>query len=65
MEASSNKEVTIDISSKKFDEFNIFVTISSFFVEEFYNIINTLNKEKMKKKDKNDLILEDLTYIFG
>jgi hypothetical protein len=40
-----NKEITIDILSNKFDKFKIFVTINGFFLKEFYNIINTLNKQ--------------------
>lgn len=65
MEDSKNKEITIDIKAKKYDIFNIFITLSSFYVEEFYNIINIYNKKLYKKKDFNDIILEELDYIFS
>jgi len=38
-----NKEITLDITAKKYDKFNIFITTNSFYIDEFYNIINTLN----------------------
>lgn len=65
IEDNISKETTVDIISKTFDDFHVFVTTGSFFIDEFYNIINTLNKQKMKKKDKNDLILEDLDHVFS
>lgn len=58
------KEVTLDIVSNKYDTFNIFIITNSFYIEEFYDIINILNKKK-KEKDHNDLILEELDYIFS
>jgi len=60
-----NKEITLDIRAKNFDSFTIFITTNSFYIEEFYYIINTLNKKMLIKKDENDYILEDLKYIFS
>ncbi len=67
IEDKKNKEITLDIKSKNFDIFNIFITTNSFYIEEFYNIINVLNKKiyKDKKKDENDFMLEELNYIFS
>jgi len=43
---NKNKEITVDINNYKYDKSNIFITLSSsFYFKEFYNIINTLNKE--------------------
>jgi len=64
IENNLNKEITVDIKKKKYDIFNIFITLSSFYAEEFYNIINIYNK-KLRKKDYNDIILEELDYIFS
>jgi hypothetical protein len=33
----------LDITAKKLDDFNIFITTNSYYIAEFYNIINTLN----------------------
>ena len=65
MENNINKQITLDIKSNKYDIFNIFITLSSFYVEEFYNIINVYHKKLCKKKDYNDIILEELDYIFS
>jgi hypothetical protein len=65
MEDNKSKEITIDINTKKYDIFNIFITLNSFYVEEFYNIINIYNKKLCKKKDFNDIILEELDYVFS
>jgi hypothetical protein len=65
IEDNFNKEITIDIKRKKYDIFNIFITLSSFYAEEFYNMINIYNKKLCKKKDYNDIILEELDYIFS
>jgi hypothetical protein len=65
MENDINKEVTIDIKANKYDIFTIFITLGSFYVEEFYNIINVYHKKLCKKKDYNDIILEELDYIFS
>jgi len=43
IEDNINKEITLDITAKKLDDFNIFITTNSYYIEEFYNIINTLN----------------------
>jgi hypothetical protein len=60
-----NKEITLDIAAKNFDIFNIFITTNSFYIEDFYDIINILNKKMSIKKDENDYMLEDLKYIFS
>jgi len=65
IENSKNKEITLDIKAKKFDIFNIFITTNAYYIEDFYNIINALNKRKNKEKDENDYMLENLTYIFS
>jgi hypothetical protein len=65
IEDNKNKEITIDIRSTFFDSFNIFMTTNSFYIEDFYYIINVLNNKACKKKDENDLLLEDLNYIFN
>jgi len=66
IEEEKNKEITLDIKGKNFDTFDIFITTNGSFFEEFYYIINTLNKKnKKKEKDENDLILEDLEHTFG
>jgi hypothetical protein len=65
MEDNKNKEITIDIKAKNFDIFNIFVTTNSYYIDEFYNIINFLNSRKFKEKDENDIMLKKLTYIFS
>jgi len=43
IEDNINKEITLDITAKKLDDFNIFITTNSYYIAEFYNIINTLN----------------------
>jgi len=40
-----NKEITLDIIASKLDKFTIFVTTDSYYIEEFYNIINTLKNQ--------------------
>jgi hypothetical protein len=60
-----SKEITLDISGLGFDVFDIFITTNSLFFDEFYNIINTLNSNVKKEKDENDLMLEDLDYIYS
>jgi hypothetical protein len=65
MEDNKNKEITIDIKAKNFDIFNIFVTTNSYYIDEFYNIINFLSSRKFKEKDENDIMLKNLTYIFS
>jgi hypothetical protein len=62
---SKNKELTIDINAEEFDIYNVFITINSFYIDEFYSIINIYNSRITKKKDKNDNLLEDLDYVFG
>lgn len=64
IEDNKNKEITIDISSKGYDIFDIFITTNAYYIEEFYNIINTLNKKVTKKFDENDYLLYDLDYIY-
>lgn len=44
IENNTNKEITLDITAKKLDDFDIFITTNSYYIEEFYNIINTINK---------------------
>ena len=67
IEDKKNKEITLDIEANKFDIFDIFITTNSFYLEEFYNIINTSSRKilKEKKKDDNDLMLQDLDYVFS
>lgn len=65
LENNKDKEVTIDIKASKYDKFSIFITTNSFYLEEFYNIINILNNKMIEKKDYNDIILEELNYIFS
>jgi hypothetical protein len=60
-----SKEITLDIRGLGFDTFDIFITTNSLFFDEFYNIINTLNSKVKKEKDENDIILEDLNYIYS
>jgi len=62
---NNNKEITLDINAKNFDIFSIFITTNTFYMEEFYYIINTLNGRMLIKKDENDYMLEDLKYIFS
>jgi hypothetical protein len=47
VEDNINKEITLDITAKKLDVFNIFITTNSYYMEEFYNIINTLNNNNI------------------
>lgn len=42
---NKTKDITIDIQSYKYDQFKIFITLNGFFLKEFYNIINILNKQ--------------------
>jgi len=65
IEDSKNKELTIDIIAEHFDIYTIFITINSFYIDEFYSIINIYNYRITKKKDKNDNLLEDLNYVFS
>lgn len=65
IENKKEKEVTIDITSIKYDKYNIFMTVNGFYLEEFYNILNILGKKNYIKKDYNDEILEELDYIFS
>jgi hypothetical protein len=60
-----NKEITLDIKAKKFDMFDIFITTNSFYIGDFYSIIEVLNKRKYKEKDENDYMLKKLNYIFS
>jgi hypothetical protein len=66
-----SKEITLDIRGIGFDAFDIFITTNATFFDDFYNIINTLTKatierkEKEKEKDENDIILEELYYIYS
>jgi len=60
------KEITLDINAETFDTFFIFITtINTFYIEDFYYIINKLNRKMLIKKDENDYMLEDLKYIFS
>jgi hypothetical protein len=60
------KEITLDINAQTFDTFFIFITtINTFYIEDFYYIINKLNRKMLIKKDENDYMLEDLKYIFS
>ena len=65
IEDNKNKEVTVDIKAKKYDIFNIFITLNSFYVEDFYYVINEYNKNLRKKKKFNYIILEELDYIYS
>jgi hypothetical protein len=65
IEDNKNKEITLDIKAKNFDIFNIFITTNSYYIDDFYNIINFLNSRKYKEKDENDNMLDKLTYIFS
>jgi hypothetical protein len=65
IEDNKNKEITLDIKAKNFDIFNIFITTNSYYIDDFYNIINFLNGRKFKEKDENDNMLDKLTYIFS
>ena len=65
IEDNKNKEITLDIKAKNFDIFNIFITTNSYYLDDFYNIINFLNSRKYKEKDENDNMLDKLTYIFS
>jgi len=65
LENSKNNELTIDITANKYDMYNIFITLNAFYIEEFYNMINTYHKKLCKKKDFNDIILEELDYVFS
>ena len=65
IEDNKNKEVTVDINAKKYDIFNIFITLNSFYVEDFYDVINIYNKNARKKKKFNYIILEELDYVFS
>ena len=60
-----NKEITLDIKGLGFDAFDIFITTNSSFFDEFYNIINTLNSNVKKEKDENDIMLEELDYMYS
>jgi hypothetical protein len=62
-----SKEITLDIRGIGFDAFDIFITTNATFFDDFYNIINTLTKANMEKKEKdeNDLILDELYYIYS
>jgi len=62
---NTNKEITLDIGGLGFDVFDIFITTNGLFLDEFYNIINTLNINVKKEKDENDLMLEDLDYMYS
>jgi len=62
---SINKEITLDIRGLGFDVFDIFIITNSLFFDDFYNIINTLNSKIKKEKDENDLMLEELDYIYS
>ena len=60
-----SKEITLDIKGLGFDAFDIFITTNSSFLDEFYNIINTLNSNVKKEKDENDIMLEELDYMYS
>jgi hypothetical protein len=60
-----SKEITLDIKGLGFDAFDIFITTNSSFFDEFYNIINTLNSNVKKEKDENDIMLEELDYMYS
>jgi len=60
-----NKEITLNIKGLGFDAFDIFITTNSSFLDEFYNIINTLNSNVKKEKDENDIMLEELDYMYS
>lgn len=61
-----NKEITLDIVGKKFDKYNIFITTNGYYLKEFYNIINVLNKRDNERKipDFNDEILDNIEYVY-
>jgi hypothetical protein len=46
-----NKEITVDIESNIYDNFNIFITTNAFFLKEFYNIINTFNRKQLNNNN--------------
>jgi hypothetical protein len=64
IENNKNKEVMVDIITNKFDNFNISIITNSYYIEEFYNIIDTYYKNK-KNEEELDIIFIDLTYIFS
>jgi hypothetical protein len=51
IEDNINKEITLDIVSSKLDKFTIFITTNSYYIKEFYNIINTLNNNNNIDQD--------------
>jgi len=61
-----DKQITLDIIGKKFDKYNIFITANGYYLKEFYNIINVLNKRDNEKKapDFNDDILDNIEYVY-
>ena len=67
VEDVKNKEITLDIIGKKFDRYNIFITTNGFYLKEFYNIINVLNKRDNERKplDHNDILLDNIDYLFS
>jgi len=46
IEDKKNKDITLDIRSMHFDNFYIFITLSGFYIEELYYIIDTLNNKE-------------------
>jgi hypothetical protein len=59
-----NKDITLDINTNKFDNFNIFITTNAYYIEEFYNIIDTYYNN-IKEEKELDTLLDSLSYIFS
>jgi hypothetical protein len=69
MENRNNREITLDIKFLNYKNINIFITLTSYYIEDFYDIINKLSyrayKKKNTKKDANDIMLDKLDYVFS
>ena len=61
-----NKEITLDIRGQNFDKYNIFITTDGYYLEDFYFILNALNKRdnEKKKADFNDDILYNIEHVY-
>jgi hypothetical protein len=61
-----NKEITLDIRGQHFDKYNIFITTDGYYLEDFYFILNALNKRdnEKKKADFNDDILYNIEHVY-
>lgn len=64
---TKNKEITLDIIGNKYDRFNIFITTNGYYLKEFYNIVNVLNKRDNEKKplDHNDILLDNIENLYS